>query len=160
MIGFLKWLPRSLTKRLIHLAALLRNAQTLGVRVVVFDGDGRVLLVRHSYLPGWYLPGGGVDVGEPAPEAACRELMEETGLEAASRPELLGFFHNRRASRRDHVAFYRISRWEIADPARVPNREIVEMGFFAPNALPEDVTPSTRQRLLELAGETEVSPIW
>jgi 8-oxo-dGTP pyrophosphatase MutT (NUDIX family) len=53
-----------------------------------------VLLVRHSYTPGWYFPGGGVDTGETSADAARRELIEETGLEALGELKLIGFFHN------------------------------------------------------------------
>ena len=37
---------------------------TLGVRAVVLDGENRVFLVKHCYVSGWHLPGGGVEVGE------------------------------------------------------------------------------------------------
>jgi len=160
MIRLLGLLPKPLVKRLIHLASLLRNAHTLGVRLLVQDEDGRVLLVRHSYLPGWYLPGGGVDVGETVAEAAKRELLEETGLRALAEPHCLGLFHNNRASRRDHVVFFRIAKWAVIDADRVPNSEILEMQFFAADALPDDVTPSTRQRLLEQFEALPTTATW
>jgi ADP-ribose pyrophosphatase YjhB (NUDIX family) len=55
-----------------------------GVRVVVRDGEGRILLVRqrHEGRDIWMLPGGGIEEGENAAEAAARELFEETGLRA------------------------------------------------------------------------------
>ena len=53
---------------------------TLGTRTAVFDGDNQVLLVRHSYGPGWLLPGGGVERGETIFDSAKREIREEAGI--------------------------------------------------------------------------------
>ena len=56
----------------IRMANLFRPRLSLGVRLVVLDAEGRVFLVRHSYLPGSHLPGGAVDPGEsfrPPPNA-------------------------------------------------------------------------------------------
>ncbi|MFN7167887.1 MAG: NUDIX domain-containing protein [Pannonibacter sp.] len=160
MHSLLSFLPARLTRRLIHGAALLRHAHTLGVRVLVRDASGYVLLVRHTYLPGWYFPGGGVDVGETLSEAARREIFEETGITARSEPVLLGLYHNRETTRRDHVALFEIAEWTPPSRSPVPNAEIAEARFFSPLALPADVTSATRRRLDEIAGHLAPSAIW
>ncbi len=56
----------------------------VGVGIVVFRGD-EVLLVERTKPPirnRWSIPGGAQEIGETVHEAALRELMEETGLEA------------------------------------------------------------------------------
>ena len=49
---------------------------TLGVRAACFDAEGRIFLVRHTYLPGWYLPGGGVERGALSKEQVAQTLQE------------------------------------------------------------------------------------
>src|SRR5688572_23284909 len=84
----------------------IRKRLTVGVRGVVIDGD-RVLLLKHTYVPGWQFPGGGVEPGETAEQAAAREVEEETGYAVAGRPALHGLYLNRVAGgARDHVAVY------------------------------------------------------
>ena len=55
-----------------------------GVRVAVFDENGRVLLVKHRYenegRDVWMLPGGSIEEGETSRDAVIREVLEETGL--------------------------------------------------------------------------------
>src|ERR1041384_1231051 len=77
-------------RRVMHFYWRFARAMTLGVRAVVIDGAGRVLLVKHSYVSGWHLPGGGVEVGETLPEALARELLEEGGITALEPPVLYG----------------------------------------------------------------------
>ncbi|NBN76862.1 NUDIX domain-containing protein [Microvirga tunisiensis] len=156
----LSMLPARLTRRIIHGAALVRHAHTLGVRVIVRDAAGYVLLVRHTYLPGWYLPGGGVDVGETLSEAAAREIFEETGIRARGEPVLLGLYHNRETTRRDHVALFELPDWDPPTRSPVPNAEIAEARFFAPDQLPPDITSATARRLDELAGRMARSALW
>ena len=149
MLKILSILPKSVTTRLIQGIGLVRNPFTLGVRVIVEDAGNRVLLVRHSYVAGWYLPGGGVDKGETMEEAACREVLEEAGVVSATRPRLLNIFLNEEATGRDHVGLYHMSEWREADSFLQPNAEIEEAAFFTMEALPEGLTRSTARRLDE-----------
>ncbi len=145
--------------RLFLAYARMRRAMTLGVRAAVFDADGRILLVRHSYVPGWYMPGGGVEPGETMRVSLERELREEAGVALTAPAELFGVYWNRRASPRDHVALYVCRDWHQADP---PPRtlEIVDSGFYPPDDLPADTTEATRRRLAEIAGRTPAAETW
>ena len=151
------WKARLLT-RVLHAWFALSRGMTLGVRAAAFDAEGRVFLVRHSYVPGWHMPGGGVERGESFGAALVKELDEEGNLEIVGAAELFAVYFNSRTSRRDHVAFYRC-KVRQTEP-RAADREIVEAGFFALDALPDNVTLATRRRLAELAGEVAVSEIW
>ena len=136
-------------RRVFHLYWRIARGMTLGVRGVVLDGDNRVFLVRHSYVSGWHLPGGGVEVGETFLEALRRELVEEGRIELTEEPVLHGLFFNGHVSRRDHVAVYVVRQFR-QDRLPEPNREIVACGFFDAGAVPEDTTPGTRLRISEV----------
>ena len=140
-----------LLRRLFHLYWRFARGMTLGVRAVVLDGENRVFLVLHSYVAGWHLPGGGVEVGESFSDALKRELMEEGRIELVGDAELLGVYFNNHVSIRDHVAVYVVRQYH-QDRLPEPNREIVACGFFAPDALPEGTTPGTRLRIAEVLG--------
>src|SRR6266545_5792058 len=91
-------------RRALHAYWRFARAMTLGVRALVIDDKGRVFLVKHSYVSGWHLPGGGVEAGETLVEAVARELQEEGHIDVTEPPMLHGMFFNDRDSRRDHVA--------------------------------------------------------
>ncbi len=141
------------------LVNLLRHPLTMGVRAIALDDKGRVFLVRHTYAPGWSLPGGGVEPSETAVAALARELEEEGALTMSGAPQLIGLFLNRRFSRRDHVALY-LARGVRQSAPRPPDWEIAESEFFALDALPEGVTVSTRARLDEAFGGKPADAIW
>lgn len=149
-----------LRARLFHAFFLLRRPMTLGARGVIYDRDANaVFLIEHTYVPGWHLPGGGVEPGETMLEALARELMEEGNIELTAPPVLKSIHHNRHASRRDHVGVYLVTEFRQHAP-HVPDREIRAAGFFALDALPENTTPGTMRRIEEVLQGEEASAWW
>src|SRR5262249_31945781 len=113
-------------QRVLHIYWRFARAMTLGARALVIDQSGRIFLVKHSYVSGWHLPGGGVEVGETLLQALARELREEGNIEITEPPQLHGMFFNDRASRRDHVALFVVRAFrQTQTQAPVPDREII-----------------------------------
>ena len=146
------------TRPIFFAVSRLSRGMTLGVRGVAVDGEGRVLLVKHTYLHGWWLPGGGVDRGETTQAAVVRELREEAGLIAKGEPRLISVHSNERFFPGDHVLVFAIDAFDMTE--RTSHGEIAEIGWFHPDALPEDTTRATRDRLAEIFGQTGPSPDW
>jgi len=146
-------------RRLFHLYWRFARGMTVGVRGIVFDSDHRVFLVQHSYVAGWHLPGGGVEVGETFRTALQRELMEEGRIQITGEPRLHGLFLNSHVSPRDHVAVYVVKDF-VQDRRPEPNREIVDCGFFAADALPPETTQGTRLRIAEVLDNTPPILTW
>jgi ADP-ribose pyrophosphatase YjhB (NUDIX family) len=128
---------------------------SLGVRGLVFDAAGRVLLIKHSYIPDWHFPGGGVEPGETVIEAVTRELAEEGGVRLLEPPRLVGVFHNPHWTRGDHQVFFEAGAWEPCLPRR--GVEILAAEFFALHQLPPDTTRSVHDRLAERAGRAQAN---
>lgn len=145
--------------RVLHVANRLRRPLTMGVRAVVVDESDRVLLVRHTYLPGWHFPGGGIEPGETAREALVHELREEANIELEGEPVAHGLFFNDHATDRDHVLVYVVRRFRQTAP-RAADMEILEARFFARNELPAGVTPATLARVAEIFDGAAVSERW
>lgn len=148
-----------LTTRLITLGAVVTRPMTLGVRALVIDQSDRVLLVRHTYVSGYYLPGGGVEPGETLEQALERELSEEGNIVLEGPAALHGVYLNRRVSRRDHVALFVVREFRQREP-RAPDHEIAEANFFALDELPARATRATRARLAEVLEGAAFSPYW
>ena len=171
---FLKLLSRlgvamSAPRWLISLVMRLRTGTrgvSVGVRVVVFDADGAVFLVRHSYMKGWFLPGGGVDRGEVPSNAACREVLEEAQIVVVGEPELHGILLNDQVGVPDYVCCYIVREWhwDSADGTRPEqvsiDGEIIEADFFALDALPVGTTPATHARLGEIVDQQPAAKMW
>jgi ADP-ribose pyrophosphatase YjhB (NUDIX family) len=148
-----------ITQWLFLLVSRLTRGMTLGVRGMVIDAENRIFLVRHSYVRGWHMPGGGVEAGETLLEALAKELREEGNIVFTQEPRLIGIYLNHVASKRDHVAVYLLRDFEQTAP-RVPDREIVETGFFPLDALPSDTTQATRRRIAEALSGVPITQTW
>ncbi len=148
-----------LLRRVFHVYWRFARGATIGAFGLVIDGQSRVFLVQHSYVSGWHLPGGGVEVGETIKTALARELMEEGNVRLTAEPVLHGVFHNHRVSKRDHVALF-VVRDFVQETPPVPDREIVAHGFFAINELPPDTGRATRARIDEVFRGRAVSEVW
>ncbi len=124
----------------------IRKPLLLACRVLAFDGEGRILLVRHSYGSGrWMLPGGGIGRGEEPLLAALRELAEETAC-ALEDPRELAVIEEPLAGtvNRVHVITGR-----ARGVPRGDGREIVAAEFFAPDALPPNLAEQLQRNLAD-----------
>jgi ADP-ribose pyrophosphatase YjhB (NUDIX family) len=137
----------------------LSRGLTMGAQGVVIDPQGRILLIRHGYRPGWHFPGGGVEKNEPLELSLRRELQEEAGIEFDEPPPLFGMYANFALFPGDHIALYVLHHWRQPTVPR-PNAEIAEQGFFAPDNLPDGTTRATRARLSEVLEGAPRSSHW
>lgn len=135
------------------------RGMTLGVRCALFDEEGRILLVKHTYTPGWHFPGGGVEPGETLIDAVKKEVREETGIELIAAPKLQGVFFNRKGANRDHVALFSCRQWQRTQNP-IADHEISDMEFFALDALPPDISVSTARRLNETTRQIPANDEW
>jgi 8-oxo-dGTP pyrophosphatase MutT (NUDIX family) len=145
--------------RVLHSYFRFARGMTLGVRAAVLNDAGEVFLIRHTYTPGWQLPGGGVEAGETLNEALAKELREEACIRLTGPATLHAIYFNRKVSRRDHVVLF-IVRDFVVDEIKKPDMEIAEARFFPLDTLPDGLTPATRRRLVEIAGEAVPDGDW
>ena len=136
--------------------------RTVGVRGLVVDEEGRILLVRHSYgRPTWHLPGGGVKRRESLVDALTRELREEVGVTIVGSVRLHGTFSNLIEGKSDHITVFVVERWtRTAGQDRDGDAEIEATGRFPATDLPADTSPGTRRRIEEWAQGTVPTFEW
>ncbi|ESQ80092.1 NUDIX domain-containing protein [Asticcacaulis sp. YBE204] len=153
-----KRLVEPYTRPLFFAHSRVTRGKTLGVRGMVIEEGKRVLLVEHTYLEGWWLPGGGVDAMETAGDAVIRELQEEAGVTPLERPKLLSIHSNERFFPGDHVLVYRVDRFEQGD--LTSHGEIKQAAFFDFDALPDNINGGSLRRIQEVTQGFPPDPLW
>jgi ADP-ribose pyrophosphatase YjhB (NUDIX family) len=130
----------SLRRRLFGLLRL----RTRGVKVMLFNGRGELLLIRNRYgdQSAFVLPGGGVGWREEPAAAAARELREEVGIAAELR--LVGEYESVAEGKRDQVSLYA---GKSDQPPAADGTEVAEAAFFALGDLPPATSAATRRRI-------------
>ncbi len=108
--------------------------------------DNTILLIKHTYLDGWYLPGGGVKRGETLEQAVRREAAEEVGGQLAHL-ELLGVYTSFWQAKSDHVIVFVSDNFILE--ADTHQAEIEQVDFFTFDDLPPDISPGSRRRIAE-----------
>lgn len=123
----------------------LANPQTHGALVLIWH-EGKVLLVKNSYVSYHSAPGGYVHDGENSRDAAARELREETGMRVTGEDLVpaLSKWHDWEG-KREHIEIFELDARELPD-IQVDNREVVSAAFYAPEeALALTVFPPLRE---------------
>jgi len=135
-----------------------RRSMTIGVRALVIDSEGRLLLIQPRYAEGWTLPGGGLERGETVLEALARELKEETAVIVTAAPKLIGVYSHEREFPGDHVILYLVMDFKPGKFAA--SLEIVDARFFDMDKLPAGVTAGTRRRIDEFVNNRAPAAHW
>ena len=125
----------------------------IGAACAIFDGDGRVLLVHHTYgRLNWELPGGLGEAGEAPNETASRELLEETGL-TAELDRLSGVYFEPGHDFGPMLHFVFRCRWNDRLLPVVSSPEISEVRYWPRDALPAPMSDFTERRINDAAGD-------
>jgi len=140
-----------------HVWRLFRP-KTRGVKVLLVNGAGEILLIRNSYgqTRQFVLPGGGIRPRENPAQAAAREVKEELGC-AVEELRLASTHCSTREGKRDTIYLFhgRLSGQPVAD-----NFEVLEARFFPPDALPQTVSRATERRVDEMLGKRPATESW
>lgn len=140
----------------------LTRPVVLSGRLMLID-DGTVLMLKHTYMPCWFFPGGLVDRGETPLEAAKREALEEVGVVCNTEPTFLGLFSSISQFQNDSIALFVCEDYVLPNDERgeVDKWEIEDVQRFPLAALPEDAWPGTERRIAHyLSGAPPMSGRW
>ena len=139
------------------LIGLLR-LRTRGVKVMLLNEKGELLLIRNSYgdSHAFVLPGGGIRPFEAPVAAALREVREEIGIDA-ERLTPLSVHQSRAEGKRDTIHLFNGYTTNAPKPDGV---EVEEARFFSLDALPETVSAATLRRIGEFRGERPIDTAW
>ncbi len=131
----------------------------LGAAAAIFDKDGRILLVRHSYgRLNWELPGGVAESEESPEQTAVREVAEETGLMVV--PErVTGIYLESRHRLGAAMHFVLRCRREPGDAEpRITSDEIIDFAWVEPATLPRPISDFTVRRITDAMANAPLLP--
>ena len=122
------------------------------IRALILSSDKKVLLVKESMDGKWSLPGGWADVGYSAKETIKKEIKEETGLDAEVK-NLLAVFdkHKHPHPPEPHYVFKLVFYCEAVSAQLKTGFDVLDVGYFSINELPELSTNRILQSQLEMA---------
>lgn len=136
--------PIKIAHKIYSLFWRILKPQTAGARAILIK-DEKILLVKHTYLNSWFLPGGGLKSNETYEQAIRRELEEELGI-TVSDLKLHGIYNNFYESKNDSIVVF--SSLNFTEPNN-KDGEIEDFGFFGFDELPQNISPGTRRRIEE-----------
>jgi ADP-ribose pyrophosphatase YjhB (NUDIX family) len=125
------------------------NMSTVGVKALIINTNMEILLVKHTYLSGWHLPGGGLNPGESPKEAIIREVKEEAAILVTGVLELFHVYSHKILGASDYPILYIVREFKLLDHKPCP-REILTTQWFHYSALPNDASASTLERVREV----------
>ena len=136
----------------------LIRPRTRGVKIMLVGHEGEILLVRNSYgaTQLWVLPGGGIRPWESPSAAARREVREELGCRVRGLVPVSNHYTSAEG-KRDTV--YLFEAQADGDP-KADGVELLDARFFAPDALPETLSPATARRFAERRRERVPDGFW
>lgn len=146
-----------IANRIVRKCQSLIGMSTLGARAIVLNSQNQILLVKHTYQPHWYIPGGGVKKGESAKMAMLRELKEEVGITVIGEPTLFGIYHHTYLGVNDYPIIYIVKNYSLE---KATSPEIEQMAWFDYTNLPEMISPGTMRRLTEYFTGSPLSDTW
>jgi 8-oxo-dGTP pyrophosphatase MutT (NUDIX family) len=144
--------------RLLKLGWRVRRPRTFGAHALAFTPEGRIVLVKLRYAPGWRLPGGGRAPDENPADAVLRELREEIGMISHGRVRLACELEEQADFKQDLASLL------IVEDVRYSPRwslEIEQVMESALDDLPPDLSPITARWIeaINTRSETIIGPI-
>ncbi len=132
-----------------------RTLISVGMRAIIQDEEGRVLLIRRNDNDMWGMPAGSMELDESAFDCLKREVNEETGLIVLEATPIAIYSEPRFAFTTvygDHYQMFalvlRVDRWQ--GTLFSTTNETTDARFFALDALPDNLLPLYRETLEDL----------